>query len=974
MTTDRAKAAPPGEPAELPSPISRALTAAALLLLVVSVTGRTMIGELPFRTAPLQPARMVAAGSPTLLPDTLEPARATFALLLLVALACGLGGQAALRRRPPWRPWLGGIAAFGVWATVSGLGGIDARAGLITAAEQTALLAAGYLAALLARDRQLRGLLLATLAAAGAAVAVRGLWQAYGESGIQRLETFQAYRTKAAELPNLIARLTEAAPWGFLGLANLFAALLVVLLAAATAIAAGKIARARARAASFAQTKGRAGEIDLAWVAAGLSALLAGVLAWVLWLTESRGAIAAAGIAAAAGVAVGLAGQRATRHRRGLLIAAGAAVLTAIAAVTAMGLARDGLPGKSMTFRWFYWTGAAEIIADRPLLGTGGGGFGPAYLAVRRPEAEEAVKNPHNWPLHAAGQFGIPGGLLFAAMVIGVLVTATRPGAPEPGGDRTGNETGAKAGAKTAAADAHARPTALFGASLGFATAAALLVRWWDIHAFGDPALWMLESAIPAGAVAIGFLAACWCGGSWNPAALLAGRWGRIAVAAGLWAFAIHGLVSFGFWAPGVATAFWALAGVAVGGAAKPASARRGRDAPSAAALARTSAGGRVWRWLPAAAALAAAVAADLAVTAPAWRRYAAASEAAHEWAGRDWRRGLGALARAAEADPLDPTLPAEAARLHMATAPGLFAEYSLDLADEAVQRAPQEAWYHCLRAQCLWWLDEGPHLWTAPAPVAPLQVLRRQLASTPPGGRGSQDATGRGRSEHSPPRRRLAAGLVPRPPRTGIGRNAQSDRPRPRRPGDVLRRPPGPGCRRRPGLDPRRAGRGLAYRRPCRAGPAAMAPGQRRIRQRCRPGHRIHGRLRSTGPDGHAPPAETGRDAPVHWPAPAGPAAPPGRDEGAAGDGSLRPAVSTAQRRTAVPVGAEPPGAAGGLGRCPDPTPRLGPHATRTIAQPGVGCHGRAGPGRSGFVSPRWGTYREAGRRSPRRAGYVGS
>ena len=731
MTTDRAKAAPPGEPAELPSPISRALTAAALLLLVVSVTGRTMIGELPFRTAPLQPARMVAAGSPTLLPDTLEPARATFALLLLMALACGLGGQAALRRRPPWRPWLGGIAAFGVWATVSGLGGIDARAGLITAAEQTALLAAGYLAALLARDRQLRGLLLATLAAAGAAVAVRGLWQAYGESGIQRLETFQAYRTKAAELPNLIARLTEAAPWGFLGLANLFAALLVVLLAAATAIAAGKIARARARAASFAQTKGRAGEIDLAWVAAGLSALLAGVLAWVLWLTESRGAIAAAGIAAAAGVAVGLAGQRATRHRRGLLIAAGAAVLTAIAAVTAMGLARDGLPGKSMTFRWFYWTGAAEIIADRPLLGTGGGGFGPAYLAVRRPEAEEAVKNPHNWPLHAAGQFGIPGGLLFAAMVIGVLVTATRPGAPEPGGDRTGNETGAKT---AAAADAHARPTALFAASLAVATAAALLVRWWDIHAFGDPALWMLESAIPAGAVAIGFLAACWCGGSWNPAALLAGRWGRIAVAAGLWAFAIHGLVSFGFWAPGVATAFWALAGVAVGGAAKPASARRGRDAPSAAALARTSAGGRVWRWLPAAAALAAAVAADLAVTAPAWRRYAAASEAAHEWAGRDWRRGLGALARAAEADPLDPTLPAEAARLHMATAPGLFAEYSLDLADEAVQRAPQEAWYHCLRAQCLWWLDEGPHLWRAPAPVAPLQVLRRQLASTPPG------------------------------------------------------------------------------------------------------------------------------------------------------------------------------------------------------------------------------------------------
>jgi len=75
----------------------------------------------------------------------------------------------------------------------------------------------------------------------------------------------------------------------------------------------------------------------------------------------------------------------------------------------------------SASARLDYWQAALRITAAHPLLGSGPGTFGPAYLAVKRPESEPA-KLTHNDYLEQACDSGLPGFIVYSVFVLAALV------------------------------------------------------------------------------------------------------------------------------------------------------------------------------------------------------------------------------------------------------------------------------------------------------------------------------------------------------------------------------------------------------------------------------------------------------------------------------------------------------------------------------------------------------------------------
>jgi putative inorganic carbon (HCO3(-)) transporter len=84
---------------------------------------------------------------------------------------------------------------------------------------------------------------------------------------------------------------------------------------------------------------------------------------------------------------------------------------------------KKGAP--SVGARFDYWTAAGQIIADRPVFGTGPGTFAVAYAKVKKPEWEMA-RLTHNDYLEQASDSGLPGMVLYTALIVGTLVFAMR--------------------------------------------------------------------------------------------------------------------------------------------------------------------------------------------------------------------------------------------------------------------------------------------------------------------------------------------------------------------------------------------------------------------------------------------------------------------------------------------------------------------------------------------------------------------
>jgi O-antigen ligase len=118
-----------------------------------------------------------------------------------------------------------------------------------------------------------------------------------------------------------------------------------------------------------------------------------------------------------------------------LLVSAGA--LLAVAGVAGMVFAGEYLTraldekayvaASNVDTRAIRWEAAARMLADNPLLGVGPGGFRSNYAAASH-NAEIAEQTPvaHNMYLEVAAELGLPGLVLFLAVIACALVASER--------------------------------------------------------------------------------------------------------------------------------------------------------------------------------------------------------------------------------------------------------------------------------------------------------------------------------------------------------------------------------------------------------------------------------------------------------------------------------------------------------------------------------------------------------------------
>jgi len=146
--------------------------------------------------------------------------------------------------------------------------------------------------------------------------------------------------------------------------------------------------------------------------------ITAAVILFGLALTRSKGAIIGLLSAAAIFVAYLRFGSWLKAHKKTVFIVC---LLLAVAAgclVIRYRLTHGQLPGGgSMLVRWQYWHAAAKMYADRPFTGVGPGNFAHFYPQYKTAEALETVADPHNFPLSILTQYGPLGLIGFLAMI-----------------------------------------------------------------------------------------------------------------------------------------------------------------------------------------------------------------------------------------------------------------------------------------------------------------------------------------------------------------------------------------------------------------------------------------------------------------------------------------------------------------------------------------------------------------------------
>ncbi|MGH7198987.1 MAG: O-antigen ligase family protein, partial [Planctomycetaceae bacterium] len=205
-------------------------------------------------------------------------------------------------------------------------------------------------------------------------------------------------------------------PFGTFSLANTFAGLLVAWLIVGTATTFQTTFQRYRQA----KPTGRA-----RWVLF-LALLALALIAFCLVLTKSR--------TAWVGLIVGLAAWGGLRRVRGGTLSPrwiwgpAAVAVVALAAFALAGLSggfdREVLleAPKSLSYRVQYWTGAMDVLRERPLFGTGPGNFRQHYLHVKPPEASEEIADPHN----AVLDLWTSGGVIALAGAIWLIVLLCR--------------------------------------------------------------------------------------------------------------------------------------------------------------------------------------------------------------------------------------------------------------------------------------------------------------------------------------------------------------------------------------------------------------------------------------------------------------------------------------------------------------------------------------------------------------------
>ncbi|UCF15567.1 MAG: O-antigen ligase family protein, partial [Phycisphaerales bacterium] len=148
-----------------------------------------------------------------------------------------------------------------------------------------------------------------------------------------------------------------------------------------------------------------------------------------LVLTRSKGAFIGLFLAVLAFGVIRAFGKCLKTHRKTVLVGSMLLCAAGVSAIALHGLKNDRLPGGgSMLVRWQYWRSSARMYADSPLTGVGPGNFGHFYPHYKPAAALESVSNPHNFPLSILTQYGPLGLLGFLAMLFIPVWRMTSPG------------------------------------------------------------------------------------------------------------------------------------------------------------------------------------------------------------------------------------------------------------------------------------------------------------------------------------------------------------------------------------------------------------------------------------------------------------------------------------------------------------------------------------------------------------------
>ncbi len=350
-------------------------------------------------------------------------------VLLLVACACGLFGEALTKRSIDWRLLAAALvgAPFVLWHGAHEAGDVG---DLWRGSTWAAAIIACVVLAHLARDRLLRHVLLAVLLLALAPVTVQAMMQSRveifgvafeGPDYRQKIDIFEAsgddfleskgWSVDSAEARIYERRLRQPSPRGWFPSTNIFASLMAFAVVVAGGAAIGQV---RCR---------RNSAVAGAWLGA------VGIAAVMLWLTGSKGAM----LAAVAGFVVLCAPlvhssvrSIVARYAGWLFIAMVAAALLGV--VLRGVILPEGFIGeKSLLFRWHYMVAAIRVIGENLLTGVGPDGFKEAYVAVRVPRNPEEVASAHSVFLDWVAMLGVLTGLAWTGLCLTLLRKAPTP-------------------------------------------------------------------------------------------------------------------------------------------------------------------------------------------------------------------------------------------------------------------------------------------------------------------------------------------------------------------------------------------------------------------------------------------------------------------------------------------------------------------------------------------------------------------
>jgi hypothetical protein len=155
------------------------------------------------------------------------------------------------------------------------------------------------------------------------------------------------------------------------------------------------------------------------------------VVGYTLLLTKSRTALI--GTAAGVGLAalMSLAGLKRDALKQVVIVAALAILLAGI--LTGGAIATGSLDievlseaPKSIQYRFQYWSGTAQVIAESPWFGVGPGNFRSHYLQHKLPETSEEIADPHNFLFDVMANSGLPGVIALILLAIVLVRNALR--------------------------------------------------------------------------------------------------------------------------------------------------------------------------------------------------------------------------------------------------------------------------------------------------------------------------------------------------------------------------------------------------------------------------------------------------------------------------------------------------------------------------------------------------------------------